>query len=878
MGPQLDASHNADDSEIKEVTQIISALAQGGFTSEIAREAYTDIQNIIKETASIYLDKLKNKEELYKFLTDTFIKSIVQSNGNNIAKVLVSNLRKDHIKIPFSNPNFYSAFVKDVITKMNTDFISRYYPGLGAVLVPSEGMIQLYDITLPDGTKLAVTQENLFKEALENYNENEFILRYGVPATNNYQIFNDYINRILPPVSTRIDNIEIGNTVLWNNKEYTLFTPDEYYAFKENFINNFSGSINIKEGVSEIFDENTELSNIGTKEQYTKYLNTIFPDSKVKDIVYHGANEPIEGERFIKREGATGRGIWFSGSRKYAQIQMDRAQPSESLIGRKLRGAPTMYQVVLNIKNPKHFYDATGALLVQTPREFEKQYDRTVNDAALFHHPNSKKPETADSADQVVVFEPEQIHILGSKEDIEGFRNFVANQNNVIKIQNRPRDLNPTLHSFDLSSGSHRNVFDLNGIKLRYYLDSGVSEKYNKILNNLSLYITKKYIGTEIPLNLLNSEQRELLYLFLNSWTQRDSSLINVGLLTNDVDENTNFEVYFANDDITDDILEDVIDYYRENGQQVTNLKFRPAETVSPDIYKNKFDRDNISLYEIKKKGYKYFQAKLLEYYRKDTTDADIKIVTSNLDHPVYIRFVDKLKRFNENLNLRENSEEAVPVTSRYNDKGDRVYDLVDLKYTSTIMDNGKEVILIQTGNIVKDKNSTTYHKTPELERILSKTIKSFKGSIRALVPLMRDDSKINIFTYKKEGNKSVVSGKEVLDLNQITLNQFKRFTGYNGNIELTKGSIFENRNLITENLAKIKYASWEKSHDIVASRIPAQSMQSFMPMQIVEYSDNTKNDTFVSVSQIFLQGSDFDVDKAYLLGYSFDNKGKYSV
>ena len=158
---------------------------------------------------------------------------------------------------------------------------------------------------------------------------------------------------------------------------------------------------------------------------YSQYLDTIFPDSKVKDIVYHGANEPIEGENFTKREGATGGGIWFSGSKKYAQIQMDRAQPSESLIGRKLRGGPTMYRVLLNIKNPKNFYDATGALLVQTPREFEKQYDKKTNDGALFHHPNSKKPITADSADQVVVFEPEQIHILGSKEDIEGFKEFV---------------------------------------------------------------------------------------------------------------------------------------------------------------------------------------------------------------------------------------------------------------------------------------------------------------------------------------------------------------------------------------------------------------------------------------------------------------------
>jgi hypothetical protein len=181
---------------------------------------------------------------------------------------------------------------------------------------------------------------------------------------------------------------------------------------------------------------------------YSEYLDTIFTDSKVKDIVYHGANEPIEGEKFTKREGATGRGIWFSGSRKYAQIQMDRAQPSESLIGRKLRGAPTMYQVVLNIKNPKNFYNSSGALLVQTPSKFEEQYDRKNNDAALFHHPNSKKPATADSADQVVVFlilEPEQIHILSSKADIQGFKDYMAFQNSefagdFLNISNNKKD------------------------------------------------------------------------------------------------------------------------------------------------------------------------------------------------------------------------------------------------------------------------------------------------------------------------------------------------------------------------------------------------------------------------------------------------------
>jgi hypothetical protein len=194
--------------------------------------------------------------------------------------------------------------------------------------------------------------------------------------------------------------------------------------------------VKVKPGVQELFDSNPELSKIGTKEQYSTYLDTIFPDSKVKDIVYHGANEPIEGDKFVVRQGATGNGIWFSGSKRYATDVMNRTPQPESLSGRKLRGEPTMYSVILNIKNPKHYKDASGAILAQSPERFlegkieeyrlhgNEQYNKDVDDGVLFHHPNSKKPENRDSADQVVVFEPEQIHILGSKQDIEGFKKY----------------------------------------------------------------------------------------------------------------------------------------------------------------------------------------------------------------------------------------------------------------------------------------------------------------------------------------------------------------------------------------------------------------------------------------------------------------------
>ncbi|MGL6064734.1 MAG: hypothetical protein ACRC0V_11640, partial [Fusobacteriaceae bacterium] len=42
-------------------------------------------------------------------------------------------------------------------------------------------------------------------------------------------------------------------------------------------------------GVKELFEANSELASIGTQEEYSQYLDTIFPNTKVKDIVYHGS-------------------------------------------------------------------------------------------------------------------------------------------------------------------------------------------------------------------------------------------------------------------------------------------------------------------------------------------------------------------------------------------------------------------------------------------------------------------------------------------------------------------------------------------------------------------------------------------------------------
>ena len=54
--------------------------------------------------------------------------------------------------------------------------------------------------------------------------------------------------------------------------------------------------------------------------------------------------------------------------------------------------------------------------------------------------------------------------------------------------------------------------------------------------------------------------------------------------------------------------------------------------------------------------------------------------------------------------------------------------------------------------------------------------------------------------------------------------------------------------------------------------------MQSFMPMKNIAYMPGGTNDVYVSIHQIFLQGSDFDIDKAYILGNGYSDRGKIDL
>lgn len=74
------------------------------------------------------------------------------------------------------------------------------------------------------------------------------------------------------------------------------------------------------------------------------------------------------------------------------------------------------------------------------------------------------------------------------------------------------------------------------------------------------------------------------------------------------------------------------------------------------------------------------------------------------------------------------------------------------------------------------------------------------------------------------------------------------------------------------ENSALALHGSFMSSLNTIASRTPAQCQQSFMSQTCVAFDTSGKNSMHVSRWQLWLQGSDFDIDKANIITYDIKN------
>lgn len=178
-----------------------------------------------------------------------------------------------------------------------------------------------------------------------------------------------------------------------------------------NYLINENINPKLKKDIDFVYQQYPELNKIGSKEEYGNYINTIFTNSKIRGIFYH-----VSPNKFLQFKDPSNSGlthIWFS----------------EKPLSNYGFG-DNIYCVVLDVKNPLSEYDSNYG---QEIRNYESpinpdwvnNYNKT-GEQPKFKYDGTIRASRVDGGKSITVRNPKQIHILGSKEDIESFKKFLV--------------------------------------------------------------------------------------------------------------------------------------------------------------------------------------------------------------------------------------------------------------------------------------------------------------------------------------------------------------------------------------------------------------------------------------------------------------------
>lgn len=200
-----------------------------------------------------------------------------------------------------------------------------------------------------------------------------------------------------------------------------------------------------------------------------------------------------------------------------------------------------------------------------------------------------------------------------------------------------------------------------------------------------------------------------------------------------------------------------------------------------------------------------------------------------------------------------------------------------DINIVGNDIKNGSDVI-ITSNTPDKFKFSTLTDKT---NKYLLITVNSeedfnelyesqyFDDIYRNNIDLYNED---NLFDLLSNNNNKLVYNGKYINKNQFNLlNSNEKYK-----VLLDNDNIRVNKQL--EIAAKTRYEAFKKGIELIGARIPTQAMQSFMPFRVIAFSNSDENAIYVPVANTAIEGSDYDIDKLYLLAASILKNGIISA
>lgn len=930
LGIQLNADHDVVDSELTEFSQVVAACAAYGKDYKSVNEIYyglaesafqsseqelVNIQRYFKDYAQ---DPSRAKYQLYKIVG----KLIVQSKSNSdmdLTERLKQEINKEFkinkdnsssgLKIPFSDPSIYSQFITNITSVINSKSIKRKHPGSGYVMAPGYNVVQYFQLYDP---KTRTYKKYMFQDVLKkarndfrgklinqleawctanNVNPNEY-------GERKRKIYNFDLSTLLKETSDKIDPASIP---------YLNLSSQDVTEYNRQLVNMFLAS---KQAQEQIRDKSwfmpTDIVDITRKDgtivthvldnmdDYYRFKNGIYDIEDEYDVVISSKpnkytislKEDLSQSFIVEKESDSDKwNIHFKTGGRDSQIQRrtvwEGAQEEQ-----KIRLFNAALQALPN-----------GAILRLSPttqEQISSKIGGLTKGSVSGYQSIISNEQRSQGVNLEVASEPYTVQYfdkLGNlaTTQVSEYRKISNISNNTYKLNvTRPNNLKPSLVRWQYvdpadNTTKYMTIYDHPIIRGSWNLPKSQRPKQVQIQEVLDLLDKGKFelngqLVDIVPGTFENTEAEIVLgNMYKDIFQTGDASLAEI------MDQGENF---FRKQTIVPKIPTGFYNmaFVKNNGQHILISFSNIKETMN--IYEDPFNyvqeevnddneiyshKDGIKIGKYVDSSWVYSDGKVLDQNNQEIDPSKYRLIQDkNGNVEKVLKRIDYVKRYKYSKSQLVNGETQLVTYTLYN-----VAPLQDIKSALNKKAGNQEVLNSDAYHQISAILNNIYSQDKYVDIQVNTGIELNEGLKRTIANSLVSFG--NDTKYDKESNKRVA-------LTQQEIDQLPKFQQHIIDIRRSLlGDNFDNdykgiRTQYYEFLQHYKqqYSSFLDSLHFISSRIPAQSLQSFMPMTCVGWTADTSNTAYVSYIQTYLQGSDYDIDKAYVMGQSFSDDGLY--
>lgn len=453
----------------------------------------------------------------------------------------------------------------------------------------------------------------------------------------------------------------------------------------------------------------------------------------------------------------------------------------------------------------------------------------------------------------------------------------------------QPRNLKGSDTTF-IANGRKYSMFESPYSKILFYFFNSKlgAQDLESAKSEIFTQVKKQFSKLNIPLNeerinKIATERWNLIYAELQPFLTENSSK-NLSLILSKVKQEVLKKQQLLLNRLSDGFYLNWggIELSPEETEDGSFYTVHPAQIVMGKLYAKQLGLlpgDSIS--KIKELKEKFFEDRIKGYYKNDNSNSD------TYDWILYDGSGEKLY-----VKLKPEKNGDKKLSKIFKDKLSPIsnYTTID----GIVYKDGKELCSAQGKQFVSYTN-----KNNEYNLVIVDSIDAFNElkNTKAFINIHRNynlnnykdlvkekyniiPEEVTITLPNKEKTKRSIYNSPIVNLSWITEEGkriWRNIAEFDKEDELIKTLLsnqeFEFNKDIVKN-AKNRYDAFEQSLKFVGTRIPCQSMQSFAPMEIVAFTDSETNEVYVPTNIFYLQGSDLDIDKQYILGYSISDNG----